>query len=273
MAVPEYGRVTIEEGVVFGTGGGRDLKLDIYTPPGNPTSAPGLLLVHGGGWSSGDRTQLRGYGVLVGRLGYVCVACEYRLSGEAPWPAQIHDVKAALRWMKANAKRLGIDPARIAVSGNSAGGHLSLMVGGTPNLPEFEGTGGNPGIDTSVGAVISFYGPSDFGSDPNKVQGGIAQLMGPNVTEAALRGASPVAYTKAGYPPTLLIHGNGDELVDPEASFRVYRELAKAKVPVEIHMYEGLPHAFDGSPVYGRQGAEIMANFLARHIGAPAAKR
>jgi len=272
MAVPEYGRVTIEEGVVFGTGGGRDLKVDIYTPPGKPTGAPGVLLIHGGSWSGGDRTQLRGYGILLGRLGYLCVACEYRLSGEAAWPAQIHDVKAALRWMRANADQLGLDPARVAVSGNSAGAHLALVAGGTPNLPTFEGTGGNPGTDTTVGAVISFYGPSDFGSDPKNVQGAIAQLMGPNVTAETLRGASPVTYTSAGYPPTLLIHGNGDELVDPESSFRVYRELAKAKVPVELHMYEGLPHAFDSSPIYGRQSADIIANFLARHLGGPAAR-
>jgi acetyl esterase/lipase len=272
MAVPEFGRVTTEEGVVFGTGGGRDLKLDIYTPPGNPKDAPGVLLVHGGGWSSGDRSQLRGYGILLGRLGYVCVACEYRLSGEAVWPAQIHDVKAGLRWMKANAARLGVDPNRIAVSGNSAGGHLALMVGGTANLPEFEGAGGNAGVDTSVEAVISFYGPSDFGPGTTPLAGAIGQLMGKGATPAAVRGASPVTYTKAGYPPTLLIHGNGDELVSPEASFAVYRALAAAEVPVEVHMYEGLPHAFDGSPIYGRQSADIMANFLARHIGAPTAK-
>lgn len=269
MAVPEYGRVTIEGGVVFGTGGGRDLTADVYTPPGKPSQAPGVLLVHGGSWSGGDRTQLRGYGILLGRLGYLCVACEYRLSGEAAWPAQIHDVKAALRWMRANAGTLGLDPARLAISGNSAGAHIALVAAGTPNLSIFEGTGGNAGVDTTVGAVISFYGPSDFGSDPQKAQGAVAQLMGPNVTADALRGASPVTYTKPGYPPTLLIHGNGDETVDPESSLRVYRELAKAKVPVELHMYEGLPHAFDSSPIYGRQSAEIMANFLARHIGAP----
>lgn len=271
MAVPEYGRVTIEGGVVFGTGGGRDLTADVYTPPGKPSQAPGVLLVHGGSWSGGDRTQLRGYGILLGRLGYLCVACEYRLSGEAAWPAQIHDVKAALRWMRANAGTLGLDPARLAISGNSAGAHIALVAAGTPNLSIFEGTGGNAGVDTTVGAVISFYGPSDFGSDPQKAQGAVAQLMGPKVTADALRGASPVTYTKPGYPPTLLIHGNGDETVDPESSLRVYRELAKAKVPVELHMYEGLPHAFDSSPIYGRQSAEIMANFLARHIGAPTA--
>src|SRR5438034_7925836 len=98
MAEVTSGRVEIEEGVVYGRGGGRDLRCDVFTPPGGvPNGAPGILLVHGGGWRDGDRTQLRGYGVLLGRLGFVSVACEYRLLGESPWPAQVQDVKAALR--------------------------------------------------------------------------------------------------------------------------------------------------------------------------------
>src|SRR5690349_13815649 len=120
MSSPESGRVTVENDIVFGTGGGRQLRCDVYTPPGAPKDAPGVLLVHGGGWSGGDRSQLKGYGILLGRLGYLCVASEYRLSGESKWPAQIHDVKAALRWMKANATKLGCDPSRIAIEGNSA---------------------------------------------------------------------------------------------------------------------------------------------------------
>jgi acetyl esterase/lipase len=119
-----------------------------------------VLLVHGGAWINGDRNQLHGYGILLGRIGYVCVATEYRLAAEAKWPAQIHDVKAALRWMRANADTLGIDPAKIAVSGNSAGGHLSLMLAATQNIPEFEGKSGTPGVPTDVAACIAFYAPT-----------------------------------------------------------------------------------------------------------------
>ena len=127
------GRVTIEEGVVVGKAGTRDLHADVFHPPGDVRDAPGVLLVHGGGWRGGDRTQLRGYGLLLGREGYVCVACEYRLNPEATWPDHIHDVKAALRWMRANAGQLGVDPSRIAIEGNSAGAHLALLAAGTPN--------------------------------------------------------------------------------------------------------------------------------------------
>jgi acetyl esterase/lipase len=271
MTSAESGRVTIEKDVVIGKGGARDIHADIYTPPNRPALAPAVLLVHGGGWRQGDREQLRGYGILLGRIGYVCVACEYRLSGEAVWPAQIHDVKAALRWMKANASRLRIDPAKIAVSGNSAGGHLSLMVGGTANVPEFEGNGGNPGVDTSVAAVISFYGPANLGRNAAELSEAVSMLMGKGATTEAVRAASPVSYLKATFPPTLLIHGNADELVPAEDSLKVYRDLAAAGVPVELHMYAGMPHAFDAQPAFGRQSAEIMALFLNRYVVQPSA--
>ncbi|MGH2632108.1 MAG: alpha/beta hydrolase fold domain-containing protein [Tepidiformaceae bacterium] len=270
MTAPDSGRVTIEEGVVFGTGGGRDLKCDIFTPPGSPTNAPAILLLHGGGWSGGDRSQLRGYGILPGRLGYVCVASEYRLSGEAPWPAQIHDSKAALRWMRANASRLGIDPSRIAVSGNSAGAHLSLMVAGTPNMPEFEGVGGNPGVDTSVAASVAIYAPVQLGG-PVALSEAVSALMGPNPTVAALAGASPITHASATFPPTLLIHGNADELVPSDASLQMYRALRAAGVPAEVHIYADQPHAFDAAPAFGRQCAAVMDLFFQRYLGAAGA--
>jgi acetyl esterase/lipase len=148
-------RVDIREDVVFGTGSGRELRCDVFTPPGQDARRPAVLLVHGGGWRSGDKTQLRGYGILLARAGYVCVAPEYRLVGEAPWPAQIHDVKAAIRWVRAHSDELGIDPSRIALEGNSAGAHLVLFAAGTPNVLPFEGVGGNEGVDTSVAAVVA----------------------------------------------------------------------------------------------------------------------
>jgi acetyl esterase/lipase len=264
MTSPDSGRVTIEDGVVFGTGGGRELRCDIFTPPGNPRNAPAVLLVHGGGWSGGDRTQLRGYGILLGRQGFVCVASEYRLSGEARWPAQIHDVKAALRWMRANSERLGIDPARIAVSGNSAGGHLVLIAGGTPNLAEFEGEGGNAGVDTSVSAVLSFYPPTEFGS-PDRLSGAVSMLMGPNPSPQAVRNASPLTWAARDFPPTVFFHGNTDEIVPVEASLGMYRALIAAGATAELHIYAGQPHAFDGPAAFGRQCAEIMTLFLRRY--------
>ena len=151
-------RVDLKQGVVYGSTGSRDLSCNVFTPPGRPTAAPGVLLIHGGAWRAGTPDFLRGYGFLIGREGYVCVAPEYRLTTEARWPAQIHDVKAALRWMRANHESLGLDPTRIAVMGNSAGGHLALMLGATQNDARFDGEGGSPGASTDLAAVINLYG-------------------------------------------------------------------------------------------------------------------
>jgi acetyl esterase/lipase len=265
------GRVSIEEGVAFGIGGERELRCDVFTPPGVSGDAPAVLLVHGGGWSGGDRQQLRGYGILVGRLGFVCVACEYRLTGEADWPAQIHDVKAAIRWMRANSERLRIDPTKIAIEGNSAGGHLALLAAGTPKLEQFEGQGGNEGVSTDVAAAIGIYPPTVFYHGDDVTPGGIkiAAIMGDRGTAEDARTASPLTYVTEGFPPTLLIHGNRDEIVSPQASLRMYEALEEAGVPVEMHMYAEQPHAFEARSEFGRQCAAEMALFLTRYVAEP----
>jgi acetyl esterase/lipase len=265
------GRVEVEEGVVFGRGGGRDLRCDVYTPPGGvPSNAPGLLIVHGGGWRDGDRTQLRGYAIRMARLGFVCVANEYRLLGESPWPAMIHDTKAALRWMRANHARLGVDPDRISVTGNSAGGHLSLLVAATPNLPEFEGDGGNPGVSTAVKAAIGFYPVTDFLDAAGKPT--VAPfLFGDRPQAEVARAASPITYVRADFPPTLFIHGNKDTVVDVGQSTSMYDALQRAGVPAELHVFAEQPHAFDAALPFARVCVEEMALFLERYVVAPAA--
>jgi len=263
--VADEGRVTIEEGVVFGTGGGRELKADVFVPPGDVRDAPAVLLVHGGGWRGGDRTQLRGYGVLLGRRGYVCVASEYRLVPESPWPAQIHDVKAALRWMRANATSLGINPDKIAIEGNSAGAHLALLAAGTPNRPEFEGEGGNPGVPTDVAAAIGVYAPTLFWHEESE-RGGLPIVALHQPGDAAIAtGASPLRHISDRFPPTLLIHGTKDEVVPPLASIRMYEDLVRAKVPVELHMYADQPHGFGAKPLAGRVVALLLVAFFIPH--------
>lgn len=269
MADAQGGRVSIEYDVMFGTGGGRDLKCNVYMPPQQGDTRPSVLLLHGGAWTTGERSQLHGYGILLGRIGYVCVAPEYRLSGEAKWPAQIHDVKAALRWMRANAAKLGIDPEKISVSGNSAGGHLSLMLAGTQDLAEFEGDGGNAGTGTQVAAAIAFYPPTQMYVPDQPLRAELAFLFGRDAAPDVARKASPLEYARSGFPPTLLIHGTKDELVPDEASFKMYRALTAAGVPTDLHIYGGAPHAFDAVQDFGRQTAAIMSLFLDRHVTNP----
>jgi acetyl esterase/lipase len=261
--------VAIENDVVFGTGGGRDLKCNVYTPPQEGIARPAVLLIHGGGWTSGDRSQLHGYGILLGRIGYVCVATEYRLAGEAKWPAQLHDVKAALRWTRANASRLGIDPNKISVSGNSAGAHLSLMIAGTQNVAGFEGEGGHAGVPTDVAACVAFYAPAQLYAHDQPLREELSFLFGRGYSLETARAASPIDYASAEFPPTLLITGNKDELVPDEASFRMYRALIDAGANAELHVYADAPHAFDATPEFGRQTAGIMALFLDRYVANP----
>jgi acetyl esterase/lipase len=264
----QEGRVEVEEGVVFGSGGSRPLRCDVYRPPEPGTRRVGVLLLHGGGWSRGDRSQLRGYGILLGRMGFVCVASEYRLTGEARWPAQLFDAKAALRWMRAESDALGIDPTRIAAQGNSAGAHLALMLGGTPNRPEFEGHGGNADAGSGCAACIAVYAPTQLlganrrGSTMNFV----ADLFDADASDDVVRGASPITYASKDFPPTLLIHGNRDEIVPPAASLNMYGALADVGAEVELHMFAGAPHGFDAERALGHQCAELMALFLSRYL-------
>jgi len=259
------GRVSVEESVVFGTGGGRDLHCDVFLPPEPGTDRTAILLVHGGGWSSGDRTQLRGYGILLARLGFVCVACEYRLSGEAIWPAQIHDVKAALRFVRANADRYGIDPDKIAVSGNSAGAHLALMLAGLAD-GQLEGEGGHPGVSTAIAACVAIYPPTELRVAHPKDMIGL--LLGGQVTREIEIEASPLTYATADFPPTMLVHGNADEVVPVSASFAMYHALNRAGAAVELHVYDGMPHAFDVERDFGRQVADLIALFIDRKVTA-----
>lgn len=273
MPVSEDQRVSVEKDVVYGTGGGRDLHCDVYTPPGIVKDAPCVILVHGGGWVQGDRNQLAGYGILLGRAGYVCVAPEYRLIPESPWPAQIHDVKAVIRWTRANAAKLGIDPDRIAIEGNSAGAHLALLAAGTASVAALEGDGGNAGVATNVKAVIAVYPPTGFNHGPH-VKGtfpwGLTPLNGQEGTDdeavAAAALASPTTHVAADFPPTMLIHGTGDQTVPVAHTFVMYETLVANGIPVELHVYAEQPHAFDAVPAFGRQTAAEMQLFLSRYL-------
>jgi acetyl esterase/lipase len=259
------GKVTTENDVVFGQGGSRELKCDIYHPPVEQSDRPGLLIIHGGGWHMGDRSQLRYYGIQMARFGFVGVACEYRLSGEAIWPAQIHDLKAALRWMRANANRLGIDDSKICVTGNSAGAHLALMLGSETD--EFEGEGGNPEVSSGCAAITAIYPPTNMNRNHDSevhmaLFGGVAE------EEVAVK-ASPIHYADRPFPPTLLIHGNKDELVPPSESFNMYHALKKAGAAAELHVFDGAPHAFDSLPDFARLCVQLMVVFFDRQAVNP----
>jgi len=266
----QAGQVGIQQGIVFGTGGGRDLLCDIYTPP-RAANAPAVLLLYGGGWRMGERSRMRDHGIALARRGFVAVASDYRLTPESPWPAQIHDVKAAIRWMRASASELRLDPARIALEGHSAGAHLALLAAGTNGLAAFEGDGGTAGVATDVAAVVAVYPPVRFHMGTERVSGSTPAnaLMGERATSEAARAAGPIEYVSPSFPPTLLLHGSADKVVPPTATLRMYDALSRAGAPVEMKMYANLPHGFARLPSMLGLVQDEIANFLERHIVDP----
>ncbi|MGE0543701.1 MAG: alpha/beta hydrolase fold domain-containing protein [Dehalococcoidia bacterium] len=260
--------VNVREGVVYGRGGGRELRCDVYTPSGLTEPARGVVLLHGGGWRAGERGAMRGYGERLAKAGLVGVAPEYRLTPESAWPAQIHDVKAAIRWMRANSAALGIDPERIALLGRSAGAHLALLAAGTEGVAEFEGDGGNAGVSSGGAAVVAVFPPTLFYVGEERTRGAspARALMGDAATEESARLAGPLTHVRPGYPPTFLLHGTADKVVPPSASIVLYEALVAAGVPVELHMYAEQPHGFAGQDEFIDLCAAEIAHFLHRYL-------
>jgi acetyl esterase/lipase len=263
-------QVSLEEGVRYGSGGGQDLLCDIYRPPkGAPETGAAVVLVHGGSWRGGDRTQLRRYGWRLGRAGYLCVAISYRLIPETWFPGFLHDVKAAIRWTRANAADLGVEPGRIGIHGNSAGGHLALLAAGTGDVTELEGSGGNAGVSSGVSACVSVYGPSLFHLDEPLRGSRPAGRVIEEPTPESAKAASPISWVSPSFPPTCLLHGVADALVPVAASELMYEALGAAGVPAELHLYPDQPHGFDAAAGFARQNAAIVSFFLDRYLARP----
>jgi acetyl esterase/lipase len=213
------------------------------------------MLIYGGGFVEGDRRQLAGYGIALGRAGYTSLACEYRLAGEALWPAALDDVTTAFNFFHAESTSLGLSSSKLAVSGNSAGGCLSLLLAGTSTLP--------------VAAAVAFYAPMDFLSDDARAKGSpksMRYLLGADVSEDRLRAMSPINYVGSRYPTTMLLTGNRDARVDWRESARMCDALNAAGSSCELHVFDGLEHAFDVAPEYGRLSAALVTRFLDSHV-------
>ena len=264
----QQGRVSIKEGIVIGEGSGKSLKADIFLPPVEEKNRPAVLFIHGGGWIEGDRSQLRGYGILLARLGFVCMCNSYRLSNESIWPAQIQDVNCAIRYLRANAADLGLDPDRIGVSGNSAGGHLSLMAAATNYDQIFEGEGGSNEVSSEIKAVCAIYPPTTIRQLEmlNPLENAFLMLMGKEAKKEDYDKASPLNYVTEDYPPCMLIHGSTDSVVRLKDSTKFYEKLIEFNRPASLHIFSEEEHAFDGEPDYGRAIADLQALFFLKYL-------
>jgi acetyl esterase/lipase len=225
---------------------GRPERLDLYVQKGRDFKVrrPGVLFIHGGGFTAGDKAEYRSASVSsdLARAGYVVVSCNYVLGAKdkpGVWPRNIADCRDAVRWMRANADALGLDPDRIAVAGGSAGGYLALMVGLSDDKA---GPGGDPTANHSakVSAVIDFYGVVNFSKHGKGVVPGVSA-------------AEQVAYLPENQcdpqdPPVLILHGTADTTVDIAQSDAIAKALRAAKVSHEYVVVDGAPHTFDLHP-------------------------
>jgi len=246
--------------------GYRPLLLDLYVPAGGGTAPPVVVFLHGGGWRLGTRRLFcptwrdwrpDPFTRLVA-AGFAVASVDYRLSGEAVFPAQLRDAKAAVGWLRTRAVELGIDPGRIVAWGESAGGHLAALLALTPGFPEF---GGEPGAASdAVVAVVDWYGPADLltlhaQALPNSVAGSDASdsreslLIGAPVQQAPAlaRRASPVTYVRAGAPPFHIAHGAADRFVPAAQSRQLADALHAVGAQVELTIIPEADHMWMGA--------------------------
>ena len=261
--------IDIEKDVVYGDAGERPLKLDIYRPRAPNRAA--VLLVHGGGWSRGSKDMLGPAATALAEQGFVVLAQEYRLTGEAPFPANIHDVKRAIRWAKQHAGELGFDPERLCLEGHSAGAHLVLLAAGTPDDARLAPPEGLGGVSQRVAAVCAIYPPTLFHMGEARPSGALPArvLPGADVSEEAAALASPIEHVTPDYPPTMLLHGDADKVVPVSASRRFEERLRAVGGKVDLHVYAGLPHGFANHPEIRPAMMSMIGGFFRRWAIAP----
>jgi acetyl esterase/lipase len=260
-------KVIVERDVEYGRAGERPLELDLVRPK-QPSDGllPVIVFVHGGAWIAGDKsTAVPRLAALAAGGNYVCASVGYRLSGEAIWPAQIHDCKAAIRWLRANATKYNLDPNKIGVWGTSAGGHLVSLLGTSGDVKELEGDCGSADQSSRVTCVVDFCGPSDFSAIASapRAAGPVAQLLGGSPDDFAkkAKAASPVTYVSPDDPPFLIVHGTEDNTVPLRQAEVLHETLQKAGVEVVFVKIEGGGHGIGGPEVMER-----VAAFFDKHL-------
>jgi len=255
-------------GIEYGTGGERKLQLDLYLPKSRTKATAAIIFIHGGAWKSGNRSDMKFYCVKFAEKGYVTATITYRLTAQGPFPAAVHDVKCAVRWLRANAARYQVDPERIVVSGNSAGGHLSMMIGYSDD-PSLEGSGGNSDLSSRVCAVVNFYGPTDLTTDFAKAQGVLKDFMGGRTFDEApdtYKLASPLFHLTRDDPPTLIFHGTIDSTVPVVQADKLADRLRELGIDYVYERYDGWPHAMDLAEAVNRRCVHQMEQFFKEYI-------
>jgi acetyl esterase/lipase len=247
----EVANAAIQRDLVYKRVNSAVLTLDLYCPEKVSGPLPVIVWIHGGAWRSGRKERCPAVALV--QDGYAVASINYRLTSAAPFPAQIEDCKAAVRWLRANAAKYNLDADRIGVWGMSAGGHLAALLGTSGGVPELEGSGDNMQYSSQVQAVCDVAGPADLPAltnvGPKRTLAIEGLLGGPlEKDKAKAIAASPIHYVSKDNPPFLIVHGEGDRVIPVEQSQRLYEALRKAGVNATLKM----PHV-------GHQGVMMDA--------------
>ncbi len=262
--------VAYEPDIVFGKGGDVELALDIARPEKLDKPAPCVVFIHGGGWQGGNRKVHTPHVLEFAKRGFVSATIQYRLVPKAVFPAQVEDVKCAIRYLRANAEKHQLNPDKIGAVGFSAGAHLSMLLGTMDEKDGLEGSGGHADQSSKVQAVVAFFGPTDLAADfpttPVDVPSLIHKFLSGTREEKPdnYKAASPITYVDKDDAPTLIYHGMKDRLVPFAQAEKMAEVMHQAGMAGRVELMLGADHGW-GEPELKRT-TEGTAAFLAEQL-------
>ncbi len=274
MVPPEWTReLNIQRDVTYAQYGDRELQMDLFRPKSAWGPLPAIVCIHGGGWYKGDRSSHENLAQALAARGYVAANISYRLSGEAPFPAAIHDCKAAVRFLRANASEYGIEATQIGAIGLSAGGHLTALLATSDEIPELEGHGGYADWSSTIQAAIPMGAQTHLlsqrvGEVSSDEERGMnwRQFLGGTQTERTdrYRLASPLEHLDADDPPCWLIAGQKDHPSTRAVEFR--QRLKDLGISTGITVIDEAPHAFMGKQIWFDEMIQRAGQFFDQHL-------
>jgi acetyl esterase/lipase len=244
-------KTTTEQDIVYTKVGSSELKLDLMRPADREGLFPAVVVIHGGAWRGGNKADVRPIMGDFVRRGYVAVSPQYRFCPKETFPAQVQDVKAAVRWLKSNAEKCRIDRERIGAIGFSAGGHLALLLGLTGPNDGLEGNVPAGAPDSRVKAVVNYFGPTDLAAKdiPNVSKPLFKDFLGGSAQEKpeAAAKASPLTYVSKGDAPVLTFQGTKDPLVPFTQAIKLAEAMTSSGVPGRVELLVGAQHGWGGA--------------------------
>jgi acetyl esterase/lipase len=266
--------VTVKENVPYGTVNGTELHLDVYEPAAHGGEThPAVVLIHGGGWTSFDKSTMHGMGEFLARFGFVAFAVDYRLfkDGENRWPAQLDDVQRAVRWVRANAGTYGVNSERVGAFGHSAGGQLAALLGMESTRDNSDAALAN--YSSKVQAVVDVSGPTDFTTDHDADGDAfLTSFLGADLAKhpEVWRDASPVFHVSKDDAPFLIVHGTHDDDVPIAQAEELFEKLKAAGVTASLVKVDA-GHMFETADAKRQLAVETLAFFNRCLVGAQGA--